>query len=94
MLFLFCGMDLHVGAFVFKVNEHLKDILEQEQKLKEHHTVEAPGGQKVRFALKTGPRAARAPTCAVTLGNVRSFGRELGFGDGNWARESQAGDTT
>ncbi|XP_036296067.1 calmodulin-regulated spectrin-associated protein 2 isoform X1 [Pipistrellus kuhlii] len=29
-----------------KVNEHLKDILEQEQKLREHHSAEAPGGQK------------------------------------------------
>ncbi|XP_054568866.1 calmodulin-regulated spectrin-associated protein 2 isoform X1 [Eptesicus fuscus] len=32
-----------------KVNEHLKDILEQEQKLKEHHTADAPGGQKARY---------------------------------------------
>lgn len=31
----------------FKVNEHLKDIMEQEQKLKDHHAVETPGGQKV-----------------------------------------------
>lgn len=36
----------------FKVNEHLKDIMEQEQKLKEHHTVETPGGQKVDIAKK------------------------------------------
>ena len=36
----------------FKVNEHLKDIMEQEQKLKEHHTVEAPGGQKVYISKK------------------------------------------
>ena len=31
----------------FKVNEHLKDIIEQEQKLREHVPAEAPGGQKV-----------------------------------------------
>ncbi|ELK24924.1 Calmodulin-regulated spectrin-associated protein 2 [Myotis davidii] len=36
-----------VMYWINKVNEHLKDILEQEQKLKEHHTVEAPGGQKL-----------------------------------------------
>jgi len=35
-----------VMYWINKVNEHLKDIMEQEQKLKEHHTVEAPGGQK------------------------------------------------
>ncbi|XP_039739455.1 calmodulin-regulated spectrin-associated protein 2 isoform X2 [Pteropus medius] len=35
-----------VTYWINKVNEHLKDIMEQEQKLKEHHTVEAPGGQK------------------------------------------------
>eukprot|EP00069_Balaena_mysticetus_P010671 bmy_20762T0 len=35
--------------FYFKVNEHLKDIMEQEQKLKDHHTVEASGGQKARY---------------------------------------------
>ncbi|XP_059533297.1 calmodulin-regulated spectrin-associated protein 2 isoform X2 [Myotis daubentonii] len=38
-----------VMYWINKVNEHLKDILEQEQKLKEHHTVEAPGGQKARY---------------------------------------------
>lgn len=32
-----------------KVNEHLKDIMEQEQKSKEHHPAEAPGGQKARY---------------------------------------------
>ncbi|XP_028918042.1 calmodulin-regulated spectrin-associated protein 2 isoform X2 [Ornithorhynchus anatinus] len=32
--------------WINKVNDHLKDILEQEQKLKDHHTVETPGGQK------------------------------------------------
>uniref|UniRef100_A0A8C0S318 Calmodulin regulated spectrin associated protein family member 2 n=2 Tax=Canis lupus familiaris TaxID=9615 RepID=A0A8C0S318_CANLF len=37
--------DLHKKP-IQMVNEHLKDIMEQEQKLKEHHTVEAPGGQK------------------------------------------------
>ncbi|EHB03771.1 Calmodulin-regulated spectrin-associated protein 2 [Heterocephalus glaber] len=35
--------------WINKVNEHLKDIMEQEQKLKEHHTVEAPSGQKARY---------------------------------------------
>ncbi|XP_055966482.1 calmodulin-regulated spectrin-associated protein 2 isoform X1 [Sorex fumeus] len=35
-----------VMYWINKVNEHLKDIMEQEQKLKEHHTVEAPVGQK------------------------------------------------
>ncbi|XP_032955356.1 calmodulin-regulated spectrin-associated protein 2 isoform X3 [Rhinolophus ferrumequinum] len=35
--------------WINKVNEHLKDIMEQEQKLKEHHTVETPGGQKARY---------------------------------------------
>lgn len=38
-----------VMYWINKVNEHLKDIMEQEQKLKEHHTVEAPGGQKARY---------------------------------------------
>ncbi|ELK19090.1 Calmodulin-regulated spectrin-associated protein 2 [Pteropus alecto] len=38
-----------VTYWINKVNEHLKDIMEQEQKLKEHHTVEAPGGQKARY---------------------------------------------
>ncbi|XP_032322731.1 calmodulin-regulated spectrin-associated protein 2 [Camelus ferus] len=38
-----------VMYWVNKVNEHLKDIMEQEQKLKEHHTIEAPGGQKARY---------------------------------------------
>ncbi|XP_066235953.1 calmodulin-regulated spectrin-associated protein 2 isoform X1 [Saccopteryx leptura] len=35
-----------VMYWINKVNEHLKDIIEQEQKLKDHHMVEAPGGQK------------------------------------------------
>ncbi|XP_028344063.1 calmodulin-regulated spectrin-associated protein 2 isoform X2 [Physeter macrocephalus] len=35
-----------VMYWINKVNEHLKDIMEQEQKLKDHHTVEASGGQK------------------------------------------------
>ncbi|KAL8178218.1 UNVERIFIED_CONTAM: Calmodulin-regulated spectrin-associated protein 2 [Gekko kuhli] len=35
-----------VMFWINKVNEHLKDIMEQEQKLKEHHSVETPGGQK------------------------------------------------
>ncbi|XP_066480896.1 calmodulin-regulated spectrin-associated protein 2 isoform X1 [Tiliqua scincoides] len=35
--------------WINKVNEHLKDIMEQEQKLKEHHGVETPGGQKARY---------------------------------------------
>uniref|UniRef100_A0A8D0HMZ4 Calmodulin regulated spectrin associated protein family member 2 n=1 Tax=Sphenodon punctatus TaxID=8508 RepID=A0A8D0HMZ4_SPHPU len=35
-----------VMFWINKVNEHLKDIMEQEQKLKEHHGVETPGGQK------------------------------------------------
>ncbi|KAG8518017.1 Calmodulin-regulated spectrin-associated protein 2 [Galemys pyrenaicus] len=38
-----------VMYWINKVNEHLKDIMEQEQKLKEPHTVEAPGGQKARY---------------------------------------------
>lgn len=38
----------------FKVNEHLKDIMEQTQKLKDHHTVEASGGQKVHVLKKKG----------------------------------------
>ena len=46
---------------VFKVNEHLKDIMEQEQKLKEHHTVEAPGGQKVR--VPAGGKGALTSLC-------------------------------
>ncbi|XP_059533300.1 calmodulin-regulated spectrin-associated protein 2 isoform X5 [Myotis daubentonii] len=40
-----------VMYWINKVNEHLKDILEQEQKLKEHHTVEAPGGQKSNYLV-------------------------------------------
>uniref|UniRef100_A0A8C6YY41 Calmodulin regulated spectrin associated protein family member 2 n=1 Tax=Nothoprocta perdicaria TaxID=30464 RepID=A0A8C6YY41_NOTPE len=32
--------------WINKVNEHLKDIMDQEQKLKEHHGAEAAGGQK------------------------------------------------
>ncbi|XP_062436935.1 calmodulin-regulated spectrin-associated protein 2 isoform X1 [Rhea pennata] len=35
-----------VMFWINKVNEHLKDIMEQEQKLKEHHTAESAGGQK------------------------------------------------
>ncbi|XP_028588407.2 calmodulin-regulated spectrin-associated protein 2 isoform X2 [Podarcis muralis] len=38
-----------VMFWINKVNEHLKDIMEQEQKLKEHHSVETPGGQKARY---------------------------------------------
>ncbi|XP_048213242.1 calmodulin-regulated spectrin-associated protein 2 isoform X1 [Perognathus longimembris pacificus] len=38
-----------VMYWINKVNEHLKDIMEQEQKMKEHHTVEAPAGQKARY---------------------------------------------
>lgn len=38
-----------VMYWINKVNEHLKDILEQEQKLKEHHTIDTPGGQKARY---------------------------------------------
>ncbi|XP_044288364.1 calmodulin-regulated spectrin-associated protein 2 isoform X2 [Varanus komodoensis] len=38
-----------VMFWINKVNEHLKDIMEQEQKLKEHHTVETPGIQKARY---------------------------------------------
>ncbi|KAH0618347.1 hypothetical protein JD844_017459 [Phrynosoma platyrhinos] len=38
-----------VMFWINKVNEHLKDIMEQEQKLKEHHSVEPPGGQKARY---------------------------------------------
>uniref|UniRef100_A0A8D1IGQ3 Calmodulin regulated spectrin associated protein family member 2 n=1 Tax=Sus scrofa TaxID=9823 RepID=A0A8D1IGQ3_PIG len=40
-----------VMYWINKVNEHLKDIMEQEQKLKEHHTVEAPGGQKSNYLV-------------------------------------------
>ncbi|XP_027421615.1 calmodulin-regulated spectrin-associated protein 2 isoform X2 [Bos indicus x Bos taurus] len=35
-----------VMYWINKVNEHLKDIMEQEQKLKDHHAVETLGGQK------------------------------------------------
>ncbi|NWX14830.1 CAMP2 protein, partial [Aegotheles bennettii] len=35
-----------VMYWINKVNEHLKDIMEQEQKLKEHHGAESAGGQK------------------------------------------------
>ncbi|KAM9705993.1 calmodulin-regulated spectrin-associated protein 2 isoform 1-T1 [Dama dama] len=38
-----------VMYWINKVNEHLKDIMEQEQKLKDHHAVETPGGQKARY---------------------------------------------
>ncbi|XP_065410397.1 calmodulin-regulated spectrin-associated protein 2 isoform X7 [Chrysemys picta bellii] len=38
-----------VMYWINKVNEHLKDIMEQEQKLKEHQSVETPGGQKARY---------------------------------------------
>uniref|UniRef100_A0A8C8R9Y1 Calmodulin regulated spectrin associated protein family member 2 n=1 Tax=Pelusios castaneus TaxID=367368 RepID=A0A8C8R9Y1_9SAUR len=38
-----------VMYWINKVNGHLKDIMEQEQKLKEHHGVETPGGQKARY---------------------------------------------
>lgn len=48
-------MQIHINFFLyFKVNEHLKDIMEQEQKSKEHHTAEAPGGQKVHTAVWSG----------------------------------------
>lgn len=48
----------------FKVNEHLKDIMEQEQKLKEHHTAEAPGGQKV--SISEGKWRLRTMLCVFT----------------------------
>ncbi|KAM6327088.1 calmodulin-regulated spectrin-associated protein 2 isoform 2-T2 [Podargus strigoides] len=35
-----------VMYWINKVNEHLKDIMEHEQKLKEHHSAESAGGQK------------------------------------------------
>ncbi|XP_039185469.1 calmodulin-regulated spectrin-associated protein 2 isoform X1 [Crotalus tigris] len=35
-----------VMFWINKANEHLKDIMEQEQKLKEQHEAETPGGQK------------------------------------------------
>ncbi|NXN91295.1 CAMP2 protein, partial [Rhinopomastus cyanomelas] len=35
-----------VMYWINKVNEHLKDIMEQEQKLKENHSAESAGGQK------------------------------------------------
>uniref|UniRef100_G5E5A1 Calmodulin regulated spectrin associated protein family member 2 n=1 Tax=Bos taurus TaxID=9913 RepID=G5E5A1_BOVIN len=38
-----------VMYWINKVNEHLKDIMEQEQKLKDHHAVETLGGQKARY---------------------------------------------
>lgn len=38
--------------FCLQVNEHLKDIMEQEQKLKEHHSAESAGGQKVGVRVK------------------------------------------
>ncbi|XP_053768690.1 calmodulin-regulated spectrin-associated protein 2 isoform X1 [Desmodus rotundus] len=38
-----------VTYWMNKVNEHLKDIIEQEQKLREHVPAEAPGGQKARY---------------------------------------------
>lgn len=50
-------MQIYIDFFyiyIFKVNEHLKDIMEQEQKSKEHHTAEAPGGQKVHTAVRSG----------------------------------------
>lgn len=48
-------MQIHIDFLYiyFKVNEHLKDIMEQEQKSKEHHTAEAPGGQKVHTAVRS-----------------------------------------
>lgn len=50
VLFFFIIFDykLKLMFLYFKVNEHLKDIMEQEQKLKDHHAVETLGGQKVR----------------------------------------------
>ncbi|KAM5301402.1 calmodulin-regulated spectrin-associated protein 2 isoform 2-T2 [Glossophaga mutica] len=38
-----------VAYWINKVNEHLKDIIEQEQRLKELPPAEAPGGQKARY---------------------------------------------
>lgn len=48
--------------------------MEQEQKLKEHHTVEAPGGQKVSISKKnTAPSQDSACVHIVmVLGNVNS----------------------
>nr|XP_042696589.1 calmodulin-regulated spectrin-associated protein 2 isoform X6 [Chrysemys picta bellii] len=40
-----------VMYWINKVNEHLKDIMEQEQKLKEHQSVETPGGQKSNYLV-------------------------------------------
>lgn len=73
----------------FKVNEHLKDIMEQTQKLKDHHTVEASGGQKVHV-LKKKRRLCEtlcSYVCAV-WGSVKSVFIKLVFGDLNCTVES------
>ena len=73
----------------FKVNEHLKDIMEQEQKLKDHHTVEASGGQKVHVPKKK--RCLCETLCSYVCavwGSVNCVFIKLFFGGLNCTLES------
>ncbi|KAG8132733.1 hypothetical protein E2320_010566, partial [Naja naja] len=59
---------------VEKANEHLKDIMEQEQKLKEQHGAETPGGQKARYR-KEQTLLKQLP-CVPLVENLLKDGRD------------------
>ncbi|XP_054432517.1 calmodulin-regulated spectrin-associated protein 2 isoform X2 [Pteronotus mesoamericanus] len=63
-----------VMYWINKVNEHLKDIIEQEQKLKEHHPVEAPGGQKARYRKEQ--TLLKQPPCIPLVENLLKDGAD------------------
>ncbi|XP_036926371.1 calmodulin-regulated spectrin-associated protein 2 isoform X2 [Sturnira hondurensis] len=63
-----------VTYWMNKVNEHLKDIIEQEQKLKEHHPVEAPGGQKARYRKEQA--LLKQPPCIPLVENLLKDGAD------------------
>ncbi|KAM6454001.1 calmodulin-regulated spectrin-associated protein 2 isoform 4-T4 [Liasis olivaceus] len=65
--------DLHKKP-IQMANEHLKDIMEQEQKLKEQHGVEAPGGQKARYR-KEQTLLKQLP-CVPLVENLLKDGRD------------------
>uniref|UniRef100_A0A5F8HIU6 Calmodulin regulated spectrin associated protein family member 2 n=1 Tax=Monodelphis domestica TaxID=13616 RepID=A0A5F8HIU6_MONDO len=63
-----------VMYWINKVNEHLKDIMEQEQKLKEHHIIETPGGQKARYRKE--PTLLKQLPCIPLVENLLKDGTD------------------
>ncbi|KAL7984859.1 hypothetical protein Chor_003429 [Crotalus horridus] len=63
-----------VMFWINKANEHLKDIMEQEQKLKEQHGAETPGGQKARYR-KEQTLLKQLP-CVPLVENLLKDGRD------------------